>query len=70
MKKNLYTILRASFVISTIGMIMDSDVKEASVLMRLFEFVMMTATIFVLLSLVYYTIRFVKQSLQKPIEIQ
>ena len=70
MKKLLYTILRASIVISTIGMIMDSDIKETSVLLRLFECVMMTTTIFIVLSLVYYAIRCVKQRLQNPNEIQ
>ena len=60
MKKSLKNILKAAFIISTIGLIMDSDVKEASMLLRFFEFVMMTSTIFVLILVVYFTIQFFK----------
>ena len=64
MKKSLQTILQAAFIISTIGVIMDSDVKEASVLLRFFEFFMMTLTIFALLSTAYFTIKFFKSKFQ------
>ena len=53
MRKSFLNILKVAFVISTIGLIMDSDVKEASMLFRFFEFIMMTATIFVVISTVY-----------------
>ena len=55
MKKSLENILKVAFVISMIGLIMDSDVKEASMLFRFFEFMMMTATIFAVLSAIYYS---------------
>jgi hypothetical protein len=55
MKKSFQNILKAAFVISTIGLIMDSDVKEASMLFRFFEFSMMTVSIFVVLSVAYFS---------------
>ena len=55
MKKSFQSILKAAFVISTIGLIMDSDIKEASMLFRFFEFIMMTITIFAVISMVYFS---------------
>ena len=55
MKKSFQNILKAAFVISTIGLIMDSDIKEASMLFRFFEFIMMTITIFAVISMVYFS---------------
>ncbi len=70
MKKLLFTILRAAFIISTIGLIMDSDVKEASISLRFFEFFMMTATIFILLFTIYFAANFVRRSFfQKTIKL-
>ena len=68
MKKTFYIILKAAFVISTIGLIMDSDVKEASIFLRFFEFIMMTTTIFLLLAMVYYAMHFIKQKTRKTLE--
>lgn len=60
MKKSIQNIAKGAFVISTIGLIMDSDVKEASMLFRFFEFAMMTATIFIVLSTIYYSFKLSK----------
>jgi cytochrome bd-type quinol oxidase subunit 1 len=65
MKKNILTILIIAFVITTIGFIADGDVKEPNVLMRFFEFFMMTGIVFTLISIVYFSFVFAKKNILK-----
>ena len=65
MKKNILTLLTIAFVITTIGFIADSDVKEPNVLMQFFEFFMMTGIVFTLISIIYFSYAFAKKNLLK-----
>ncbi len=65
MKKTLFNILNASFIIAIIGFIMDGDKKEPNLLMRFTEFILMTGIIFIIISAIYYTFKFVKSSISK-----
>ena len=65
MKKNILTLLTIAFVISTIGFIADSDVKEPNVLMQFFEFFMMTGIVFTLISIIYFSYAFAKKNILK-----
>lgn len=65
MKKRIVNILAISFVITTLGFIMDGDVREPSMLMRFVEFFLMFGILSVLISIIYLGINFTKRSLQK-----
>ena len=65
MKKNILTLLTIAFVITTIGFIADSDVKEPNVLMQFFEFFMMTGIVFTLISIIYFSYDFAKKNILK-----
>ena len=65
MKKNILTLLTIAFVITTIGFIADSDVKEPNVLMQFFEFFMMTGIVFTLISIMYFSYAFAKKNILK-----
>ena len=65
MKKNILTLLTIAFVITTIGFIADSDVKEPNVLMQFFEFFMMTGIVFTLICIIYFSYAFAKKNLLK-----
>ena len=65
MKKNILTTLTIAFVITTIGFIADGDIKEPSVLMRFFEFFMMTGIVFALISIIYFSYTFAKKNILK-----
>ncbi len=65
MKKNILTLLTIAFVITTIGFIADSDVKEPNVLMQFFEFFMMTGIVFTLISIIYFSYAFAKKNILK-----
>ena len=65
MKKNILTLLTIAFVITTIGFIADSDVKEPNVLMQFFEFSMMTGIVFTLISIIYFSYAFAKKNILK-----
>ena len=60
MKKKILNILTIAFLITTIGFIADSDVKEPNVLMQFFEFFMMTGIVFTLISIIYFSYAFAK----------
>ena len=64
MKRSIFKILVISFVISTIGMIIDGDPKEASILLRFVEYFAMAATIFILISTVYLCTNFIFKKLK------
>ena len=65
MKKKILNILIIAFLTTTIGFIADGDVKEPTVLMRFFEFFMMTGIVFTLISIIYFSYAFVKKNLLK-----
>ena len=65
MKKKILNILTIAFVITTIGFIADSDVKEPNVLMQFFEFFMMTGIVFTLISIMYFSYAFAKKNILK-----
>ena len=65
MKKNILTLLTIAFVITTIGFIADSDVKEPNVLMQFFEFFMMTGIVFTLISIIYFSYALAKKNILK-----
>ena len=65
MKKILLNILTVATVITTIGFIMDGDVKEPNMLMRFVEFFMMVGVVFTLISSVYFGISFARRSFLK-----
>lgn len=65
MKKNILTLLTIAFVITTIGFIADSDVKEPNVLMQFFEFFMMTGIVFTLISIIYFSYAFTIKKILK-----
>ena len=65
MKKKILNILTIAFLITTIGFIADSDVKEPNVLMRFFEFFMMTGIVFTLISIIYFSYAFAKKNILK-----
>ena len=65
MKKKILNILTVALAITTIGFIVDGDVKEPNVLMRFFEFFMMTGIVFTLISIIYFSYAFAKKNLLK-----
>ena len=65
MKKKILNILTIAFLITTIGFIADSDVKEPNVLMQFFEFFMMTGIVFTLISIIYFSYAFAKKNILK-----
>lgn len=58
MKKSLLKILMLSSILTTIGLIMDGDPKEPSMLMRFVEFFAMIGILFLALSLIYFAALF------------
>lgn len=55
MRKKLTNIALLSAVITTIGFLMDGDLKEPSMLMRFVEYFAIVALIFILVCLVYFS---------------
>ena len=65
MKKKILNILTVALAITTVGFIADGDVKEPNVLMRFFEFFMMTGIVFTLISIMYFSYAFAKKNILK-----
>ncbi len=65
MKRKVYNILLISFIITSIGIVMDADPVEPSMLMRFVEFFAMIGIVFLLISSVYFTYTFVFKNLRK-----
>lgn len=65
MKRKFLNILAASFVITTISLIMDGDTVKPSMLMRFIEFFVMLAIVFLLVSFLYFTSNFVLKNIQR-----
>jgi hypothetical protein len=63
MKRTFLNILTVSSIITTIGFLMDGDVKEPSMLMRFVEFFGMIGIVFLLVSSVYFTFTFALRNL-------
>lgn len=64
MKKKILNILAVSTILTTIGFIMDGDVKEPSMLMRFVEFFGMISILFILVSLLYFATTFIQKSIK------
>lgn len=67
MKRKLLNILTVSFVITTIGSIMDGDPVKPRMLIRFVEFFVMLTIIFLLVSFFYFTSKFVFKNIQRTI---
>jgi len=65
MKRKLLNILTVSFIITTIGLIMDGDPVKPNMLMRFIEFFGMIAIVFLLVSFFYFTSNFVLKNIKR-----
>ena len=65
MKKKLLNILTIAAILTTIGFLMDGDVKEPNMTMRFVEFILMLGITFTLISLVYLMFDYAKRSFLK-----
>ena len=65
MKNKLTNLLITSFILTTIGFLMDGDVKEPSMTMRFTEYFAMTGLIFAIISLLYFSINFTMKKFKK-----
>ncbi len=65
MKKKFLNILTVALAITTLGFIADGDVKEPNVIMRFFEFFMMTGIVFTLISIIYFSYAFTIKKILK-----
>lgn len=64
MKKTLTNLLIISFILTTVGFLMDGDVKEPSISIRFTEYFAMTGMIFTAISLIYFSVTFILKKLQ------
>jgi hypothetical protein len=62
MKRIFSTILKIAFIVTTVGLIMDSDAKEPSMLMRFVEFILMFGIVSLLTSIIYFGVNFTRRS--------
>lgn len=65
MKRKLLNILTLSAIITTIGFLMDGDVKEPSMAMRFTEFFAMMTMLFFATSAIYFPINSLTKKLQR-----
>jgi len=65
MKRKLLNILTVSFIITTIGLIMDGDPVKPNMLMRFIEFFAMITIVFLLVSFFYFTSKFVLKNIKR-----
>ncbi len=65
MKRILLNILTAAAILTTIGFLMDGDIKEPNMLMRFVEFFGMMGIIFILISTFYGAATLIFKNLQK-----
>ena len=54
MKKKILNILAISWIVTTIGFVMDGDPTVPGVLLRLTEFFLMLGIVFLMLSVFYF----------------
>jgi len=65
MKRKLLNILTVSAIITTIGFLMDGDVKEPSMTMRFTEFFAMITMIFLAISVIYLPVNSLTKRMQR-----
>lgn len=65
MKRKLLNILTVSAIITTIGFLMDGDVKEPSMTMRFTEFFAMMTMIFLAISVIYLPVNSLTKRMQR-----
>lgn len=65
MKRKLLNIFTVSAIITTIGFLMDGDVKEPSMTMRFTEFFAMMMILFLAISVIYLPINSLTKKLQR-----
>lgn len=65
MKRKLLNILTVSAIITTIGFLMDSDVKEPIMTMRFTEFFAMMTMIFLAISVIYLPVNSLTKRMQR-----
>lgn len=65
MKRKLLNIFTVSAIITTIGFLMDGDVKEPSMAMRFTEFFAMMTMLFVAISAIYLPAHSLTKKLQR-----
>ncbi|HEX7869158.1 MAG TPA: hypothetical protein VF455_03510 [Chryseobacterium sp.] len=65
MKRTLLNIISLSAILTTIGFLMDGDVKEPSMAMRFTEFFAIMGIIFLFASTIYFSVNALTKKLQR-----
>ncbi|WP_265429480.1 hypothetical protein [Chryseobacterium sp. YIM B08800] len=65
MKRKILNIFTVSAIITTIGFLMDGDVKEPSMAMRFTEFFAMMTMLFLTITIIYLPIHSLTKKLQR-----
>jgi len=65
MKRKTLNILTVSAIITTIGFLMDGDMKEPSMTMRFTEFFAMMTMLFLAISAIYLSVNSLTKRLQR-----
>jgi len=65
MKRKTINILTVSAIITTIGFLMDGDMKEPSMIMRFTEFFAMMTMLFLAISAIYLPVNSLTKRLQR-----
>lgn len=68
MKKKILNILAISWIVTTMGFVMDGDPTVPGVLVRLSEFFLMFGIVCLILSVFYFGSLFIKSSFRKLIK--
>ncbi len=68
MKKKILNILGISWIVTTVGFVMDGDPTVPGVLLRLSEFFLMFGIVFLILSVFYFGSLFIKSSFRKLVK--
>ncbi|MCP2038910.1 hypothetical protein [Chryseobacterium sp. HSC-36S06] len=68
MKKKILNILGISWIVTTIGFVMDGDPTVPGVLLRFTEFFFMLGIVFLILSVFYFRSMFIKNRFRKLIK--
>lgn len=65
MKRIFLNILTVASILTTIGFLMDGDIKEPNMLMRFVEFFGLIGIVFILISTFYFTSNLILKNLQR-----
>lgn len=65
MKRKVLNILTVSSIFTTVGFLMDGDVKESNMAMRFTEFFAMMTMLFLAISAIYIPLNYFAKTLQK-----